>query len=115
MTYSFYPVFAQLYGLDYREVPLNDDFSLPLEPFLGGNGGVVIANPNAPTGRAVGLDAIRALLEGNPQSVVLVDEAYVDFGAASAVGTPTWWWCRPCPSPAPWRACGWAMPWRTGT
>ena len=66
-------------------MPLNDDFSLPLEPFLGGNGGVVIANPNAPTGRAVGLDAIRALLEGNPQSVVLVDEAYVDFGAASAV------------------------------
>ena len=85
MTYSFYPVFAQLYGLGYREVPLNDDFSLPLEPFLGGNGGVVIANPNAPTGQAVGLDAIRALLEGNPQSVVLVDEAYVDFGAASAV------------------------------
>ena len=85
MTYSFYPVFAQLYGLGYREVPLNDDFSLPLEPFLGGNGGVVIANPNAPTGRAVGLDAIRALLEGNPRAVVLVDEAYVDFGAASAV------------------------------
>ena len=85
VTYSFYPVFAQLYGLDYREVPLNDDFSLPLEPFLGGNGGVVIANPNAPTGRAVGLDAIRALLEGNPRAVVLVDEAYVDFGAASAV------------------------------
>ena len=85
VTYSFYPVFAQLYGLGYREVPLNDDFSLPLEPFLGGNGGVVIANPNAPTGQAVGLDAIRALLEGNPQSVVLVDEAYVDFGAASAV------------------------------
>ena len=85
VTYSFYPVFAQLYGLNYREVPLNDDFSLPLEPFLGGNGGVVIANPNAPTGRAVGLDAIRALLEGNPRAVVLVDEAYVDFGAASAV------------------------------
>ena len=85
VTYSFYPVFAQLYGLNYREVPLNDDFSLPLAPFLGNNGGVVIANPNAPTGQAVGLDAVRALLEGNPQAVVLVDEAYVDFGAASAV------------------------------
>lgn len=85
VTYSFYPVFAQLYGLDYREVPLNDDFSLPLEPLLGGNGGVVIANPNAPTGQAVGLDAVRALLEGNPRAVVLVDEAYVDFGAQSAV------------------------------
>lgn len=113
VTYSFYPVFAQLYGLDYREVPLNDDFSLPLEPFLGGNGGVVIANPNAPTGRAVGLDAIRALLEGNPQAVVLVDEAYVDFGAQSAAGwcrsMTTWWWSTPCPRAGPWRACGWAM------
>ena len=85
VTYSFYPVFAQLYGLTWREVPLNEDFSLPLEPFLGGNGGVVVANPNAPTGQAVGLDAIRALLEGNPRSVVVVDEAYVGFGAASAV------------------------------
>ena len=85
VTYSFYPVFAQLFGLTWREVPLNEDFSLPLEPFLGRNGGVVLANPNAPTGQAVGLDAIRALLEGNPQSVVVVDEAYVDFGAASAV------------------------------
>ena len=84
VTYSFYPVFAQLYGLSFREVPLREDFTLPLEPFLGGNGGVVVANPNAPTGLAVGLDAIRALLEGNPRSVVVVDEAYVDFGAASA-------------------------------
>ena len=84
VTYSFYPVFAKLYGLTCREVPLNGDFTLPLEPFLGNNGGVVIANPNAPTGLAAGLDAIRTLLEGNPESVVVVDEAYVDFGAASA-------------------------------
>ena len=85
VTYSFYPVFADLYGLSYREVPLDERFGLPLESFLGGNGGVVIANPNAPTGRAVSLCDIRALLEGNPESVVVVDEAYVDFGAQSAV------------------------------
>ena len=85
ITYSFYPVFADLFGLSYREVPLDECFGLPLEPFLGNNGGVVIANPNAPTGRAVSLCDIRTLLEGNPQSVVVVDEAYVDFGAQSAV------------------------------
>ena len=85
VTYSFYPVFADLYGLSYREVPLDERFGLPLESFVGDNGGVVIANPNAPTGRAVSLCDIRMLLEGNPESVVIVDEAYVDFGAQSAV------------------------------
>ena len=85
ITYSFYPVFADLYGLRYREVPLDEHFGLPLEDFLGDNGGVVIANPNAPTGRAVSLCDIRTLLEGNPEAVVVVDEAYVDFGAQSAV------------------------------
>ena len=85
VTYSFYPVFADLYGLSYREVPLDERFGLPLESFVGDNGGVVIANPNAPTGRSVSLCDIRMLLEGNPESVVIVDEAYVDFGAQSAV------------------------------
>ena len=84
ITYSFYPVYCALYGQDYREIPLREDFTVPLEDFLGNNGGVVLPNPNAPPGLAVGLDAIRALLEGNPRSVVVVDEAYVDFGAASA-------------------------------
>ena len=84
ITYSFYPVYCALYGQDYQEIPLDGDFTLPVEKFLGGNGGVVLANPNAPTGRAVSLRDIRALLEGNPEVVVLVDEAYVDFGAASA-------------------------------
>ena len=85
VTYSFYPVFADLYGLSYREVPLDERFGLRLESFVGDKGGVVIANPNAPTGRAVSLCDIRMLLEGNPESVVIVDEAYVDFGAQSAV------------------------------
>jgi histidinol-phosphate aminotransferase len=85
VTYSFYPVYAQLFGLNYRQVPLDENFALPLDAFLGNNGGVVLANPNAPTGREVSVRAIQTLLEGNPEAVVLVDEAYVDFGAASAV------------------------------
>ena len=85
ITYSFYPVYAGLYGLSYREVPLDEQFAVPVEPFLGNNGGVVLANPNAPTGRELSLCGIRAILEGNPEAVVVVDEAYVDFGAHSAV------------------------------
>lgn len=85
VTYSFYPVFAQLYGLTYREVPLDEGFGVPVEEFLGNNGGVILANPNAPTGKPLPLEAIRTLLEGNQEAVVVVDEAYVDFGACSAV------------------------------
>lgn len=86
VTYSFYPVFARLYGLTYREVPLDGHFGVPVEAFLGNNGGVVLPNPNAPTGRALPLADIQRLAEGNPGAVVLIDEAYVDFGAESAVG-----------------------------
>ncbi len=85
ITYSFYPVYARLFHLDYEEIPLNGDFTLPVEKFLGGNGGAVICNPNAPTGRSLPLSGIRAILEANPEVVVLVDEAYADFGAESAV------------------------------
>ena len=85
ITYSFYPVYTKLFGLDWREIPLNEDFTLPVESFLGGNGGAVICNPNAPTGKALPLSDIRRILEENPNVVVLVDEAYADFGAQSAV------------------------------
>lgn len=85
ITYSFYPVYTQLFHLDYEEIPLNEDFSLPVDRFLGGNGGAVICNPNAPTGKALPLSDIRRILEANPDVVVLVDEAYADFGAQSAV------------------------------
>lgn len=85
ITYSFYPVYTQLFGLDHEEIPLNDDFTLPVDRFLGGNGGVVICNPNAPTGRTLPLSDIRRILDANPDVVVLVDEAYADFGAQSAV------------------------------
>lgn len=86
ITYSFYPVFAGYFGLTCREVPMNPDFSSPVEELRGHNGGVVLANPNAPTGIAVGLDAVERLLLANPDVVVIIDEAYIDFGGESAAG-----------------------------
>ena len=85
VTYSFYPVYAGYFGLDTRIIPLREDFSLPVEAFFDTPGGAVIANPNAPTGQAVGLDSLRQILEHNRERVVVVDEAYVDFGGVSAV------------------------------
>ena len=78
-------MYTELFGLDYEQIPLNEDFTLPVEKFLGGNGGAVICNPNAPTGRTLPLSEIRRILDANPDAVVLVDEAYADFGAQSAV------------------------------
>lgn len=86
ITYSFYPVYTGFFGLRCREVPMNPDFSDPIDLLCGNNGGVVLANPNAPTGLAVGLDTVEKLLNANPDVVVLVDEAYIDFGGDSAVG-----------------------------
>ncbi len=85
VTYSFYPVYTSYFGLKCRQVPMNPDFSDPIDLLCGNNGGVVLANPNAPTGIAVGLDVVEKLLNANPEAVVIVDEAYVDFGAESAV------------------------------
>lgn len=85
ITYSFYPVYCQLFGVEYQNIPLADDFSLDLDAYSSDNGGIIFANPNAPTGLALMLDQIEALLQRNTESVVVVDEAYVDFGAESAV------------------------------
>lgn len=85
VTYSFYPVYCGLYGIDYRTVPLDAGFALRIADYAQPNGGIVIANPNAPTGRALPLADIEALLQANPDVVVLVDEAYIDFGGTSAV------------------------------
>jgi histidinol-phosphate aminotransferase len=85
ITYSFYPVYCRLYGIEYEAVPLDDEFRVRVEDYARPNGGVVLPNPNAPTGRALTLDEIRALLEANRDSAVLIDEAYVDFGAQSAI------------------------------
>lgn len=85
VTYSFYPVYCGLYGLEARRVPLDDQFAVRIDDYRVANGGIVLANPNAPTGRPLALAQIERLLEANPDSVVLVDEAYVDFGGESAV------------------------------
>lgn len=85
ITYSFYPVYADLYRIPYTLVPLDEDFRVPLEPFLAANGGIVLPNPNAPTALSLPLEGIRKLLEGNKDRVVVLDEAYIDFGGESAV------------------------------
>ena len=85
ITYTFYAVYASYFGLTPELVPLAEDFTLPVADFLApGCGGVVLANPNAPTGLAVELADIRRILEAHRDQVVLVDEAYIDFGGASA-------------------------------
>jgi len=85
ITYSFYDVWAELFRIPYRTVPLKEDWSIDPADYLCGNGGIIFANPNAPTGCAMGLDGIEEIVAGNPSSVVISDEAYVDFGAESAL------------------------------
>ncbi len=85
ITYSFYPVYCGLYGVDYRAVPLTDAFEIHMEDYTEPNGGIIFPNPNAPTGRLLPLEAIEALLKHNPESVVVVDEAYIDFGGETAI------------------------------
>ena len=84
LTYSFYPVFANLHQVPYETVPLREDFSVDVAGLSGKGKLTVLANPNAPTGLALPLDQVEALVASNPGHVVVVDEAYVDFGAASA-------------------------------
>ena len=84
ISYSFYPVYCGLYDIDYRSVPLDAAFAVRVADYRQPNGGIILANPNAPTGRALPLADIAALLQANPDSVVVVDEAYIDFGGESA-------------------------------
>ena len=84
ITYSFYPVYCRLYDIEYRTVPLDETFRVCVDDYAVPNGGIVVANPNAPTGRVLALDEIERLLQRNTDSVVLVDEAYIDFGGESA-------------------------------
>ncbi len=84
ITYGFYTVYCGLYGIDYTELPLADDFTINLADYPTENGGVIFPNPNAPTGVGKNLDDIESLLKRNTDSVVIVDEAYVDFGSESA-------------------------------
>ena len=85
ITYSFYPVWADLFQIPYERPRLAEDFSIVPSDYFGVNGGIIFPNPNAPTGCAMGLEQIREIMDHNRDVVVIVDEAYVDFGAVSAL------------------------------
>jgi histidinol-phosphate aminotransferase len=85
VTYSFYPTYARLYDVAYRTIPLDDAFKIRIDDYTQPNGGILFPNPNAPTGHALPLSDIERVVASNPDSVVVVDEAYVDFGAQSAI------------------------------
>ena len=85
ISYGFYPVFAKKDGVPYREIPLDKDLRVRVEDYLGAKGTIFLANPNAPTGVALGRAEIERIVAANPENVVVVDEAYVDFGGESAL------------------------------
>ena len=85
ITYSFYDVWANLYRIPFKQIPLNEDFTITKEDYFAENGGVVIANPNAPTGVELPLKDIEEIVQKNRDVVVIVDEAYIDFGGESAL------------------------------
>ena len=85
LTYSFYPVWCSLFGIKYKNYPVGDDFRINPEDYKEKNGGVVIPNPNAPTSLGEGLDFVEKILNYNQDSVVIIDEAYVDFGGTSSI------------------------------
>ena len=86
ITYSFYPVYCNLFNIDYKLIPLDSEFTVPIEKFFEDNGGIVIPNPNAPTGKHMPIEFIEEILKHNMDRVVIIDEAYIDFGGESAVG-----------------------------
>ena len=85
ITYGFYNVFAQLYAINYKEIPLTEDFSVNPKDYINVGANVVIANPNAPTGKTICLDEIEEIVKSNKDYVVVIDEAYVDFGGETAI------------------------------
>jgi len=85
ITYSFYPVYCKLFGIDYQTVPLGKDFEINLDDYKTPNGGIIFPNPNAPTGRAITRSEIEKLLARNTDSVLVIDEAYVDYGTESCI------------------------------
>jgi histidinol-phosphate aminotransferase len=86
ISYSFYPVYCGLYGVAYEAVPLDEQFQIRVEDYARPNGGIIFPNPNAPTGCLMALEAVEQILQASPDSVVIVDEAYIDFGGQTAIG-----------------------------
>ncbi|HOC59646.1 MAG TPA: histidinol-phosphate transaminase [Smithellaceae bacterium] len=86
ITYSFYPVYAAFFQIPYQLIPVDDEFNIPLEGYFQDNGGIIVANPNAPSGKGVALEDIEVILQHNESHVVILDEAYVDFGGRTAAG-----------------------------
>jgi len=85
ITYSFYPVYCGLYQVDHKIIPLNEQFAINVEDYFQVNGGIIFPNPNAPTGKLLSIGSIECLLQENTDSVVVIDEAYIDFGGQSAI------------------------------
>jgi len=85
ITYSFYPVYCKLFGIDYKTVPLGNNFEINIADYKTPNGGIIFPNPNAPTGRSIVRSEIESLLSQNTDSVVVIDEAYVDYGTESCI------------------------------
>jgi len=85
ITYSFYPVYCKLFGIEYKTIPLGSEFEIKTVDYQLSNGGIIFPNPNAPTGRAIARSEIEALLAKNKDSVVVIDEAYVDYGTQSCI------------------------------
>ncbi|WP_411563739.1 histidinol-phosphate transaminase [Pseudomonas shirazensis] len=85
VSYSFYPVYCGLYGIAFEQIALDEQFQIRVEDYAKPNGGIIFPNPNAPTGCLLALEAIEQLLQANPESVVVVDEAYIDFGGQTAI------------------------------
>ncbi|HAT38849.1 histidinol-phosphate transaminase [Polynucleobacter necessarius] len=85
ITYSFYPVYCKLFGIDYQTVPLGNQFEINAADYKVPNGGIIFPNPNAPTGRSIPRSEIESLIHGNKDSVVVIDEAYVDYGTESCI------------------------------
>ncbi|QWD60230.1 histidinol-phosphate transaminase [Polynucleobacter sp. MWH-UH35A] len=85
ITYSFYPVYCKLFGIDYQTIPLNEKFEINTTDYKAPNGGIIFPNPNAPTGRSLPRSEIEGLLSRNKDSVLVIDEAYVDYGTESCI------------------------------
>ncbi len=85
ITYGFYPVFANLHNIPYTEIPVKADFSIDINDYIGINKNIVIANPNAPTSLLLSISDIEKIVSSNPDNIVIIDEAYIDFGGESAI------------------------------